>query len=244
MNETKELENIGLTKGEAKVYLALIELGSTTVGPLVKKANVAYSNIYEILNRLVDKGLVSYIVKSKTKYFQAASPKSFSDYFNKKEQELKFQKEEFSKMLPRLINLQTSSNKESVEVFVGLKGLKTAYEKLFSGLKRNEENLFFYIHDKKYGDVADNFYFNIHDLIKSYKNRGISNEEGRKSEFNKKVKYIRYVNFPIPGNIEVGGDNLLIISWEKPVSAILIHSPSIAENFRKYFFEVWEKSKK
>src|SRR3989344_2186615 len=199
MNETKELENIGLTKGEAKVYLALIELGSTTVGPLVKKANVAYSNIYEILNRLVDKGLVSYIVKSKTKYFQAASPKSFSDYFNKKEQELKFQ---------------------------------------------NEEILFFYIHDKKYGDVADNFYFNIHDLIKSYKNRGISNEEGRKSEFNKKVKYIRYVNFPIPGNIEVGGDNLLIISWEKPVSAILIHSPSIAENFRKYFFEVWEKSKK
>ncbi len=244
MNETKELENIGLTKGEAKVYLALIELGSTTVGPLVKKSYVAYSNIYEILNRLIEKGLVSYIVKSRTKYFQAASPQCFSDYFKKKEQDLKLQKEDFSKILPRLLNIQTSTSNESVEVFIGLKGLKTAYEKLFSGLEKNEENLFFYIHDKKYGDQADTFYFNIHDLIKSYKNRGVSNEEGRKSEFNKKVKYIRYVNFPIPGNMEVGGENMLIISWEKPVSAILIHSPSIAENFRKYFYEVWEKSKR
>lgn len=244
MNKTQELESLGLTKGEAKVYLALVELGASSVGPIVKKSNVAYSNIYDILNRLIEKGLVSYIIKSKTKYFQAANPRSFSDFFNKKEQELKLQKEQFNKILPQLEGLQNTSSKENVELFMGLKGLKTAYEKLFSGLGKNEKNLFFYIHDKKYGDIADNFYLGIHDLIKKYPNMGVSNEDGRKSKFNKKVKYIRYVNFPIPGNMEVGRDNLLIISWEKPISAILIYSPSIAENFRKYFFEVWEKSKK
>ena len=48
------LLKIGLTEGEAKVYLALSELGSSTVGPIVKKSRVAYSNIYDILQQFVD----------------------------------------------------------------------------------------------------------------------------------------------------------------------------------------------
>jgi sugar-specific transcriptional regulator TrmB len=69
--ESIELTKLGLTEGEAKVYLALLKLGSSTVGPIVKKSKVAYSNIYEVLERLISKGLVSFIKKEKTKYFQA-----------------------------------------------------------------------------------------------------------------------------------------------------------------------------
>jgi len=245
MKGIKELEEIGLTPGEAKVYLALIEIGVSTVGSIVKKSGIAYSNIYDVLNRLIEKGLVSYVLKSKTKYFQASNPKNFLDYFNKKEQELKSQQEQFNSIIPLLEGLQQSSPKEEVELFVGTKGLRTAYEKLFSHLKKDEENLFFYIHDEKYGDQADSFYFSIQDIIKKYKTRGVCNEKGRKSEFNKKAKYakIRYANFPIPGNMEVGGERLLIISWEKLIIGILIHSPNIAENFRTYFLEAWNKSK-
>ena len=43
--EYYELLKVGLTDGEAKAYLALSELGSTTVGPIVKKSGVSYSNI-------------------------------------------------------------------------------------------------------------------------------------------------------------------------------------------------------
>ena len=75
-----ELQKIGLTDGEAKVYLALTEIGSSTVGPIVKKANVAYSNVYDILNRLIEKGIVSFILRNKTKYFQAASPRNLMDW--------------------------------------------------------------------------------------------------------------------------------------------------------------------
>jgi len=75
-----DLLKLGLTEGEAKVYIALSGLGSSTVGAIVKKSGVAYSNIYDILNRLIEKGIVSYIIKSKTKYFQAASPSNLIDY--------------------------------------------------------------------------------------------------------------------------------------------------------------------
>ena len=61
------LIRIGLTDGEAKTYLALLKTGSSSVGPIVKEAKVAYSNIYDILDRLLEKGLISFILKEKTK---------------------------------------------------------------------------------------------------------------------------------------------------------------------------------
>ena len=57
-----------LTEGEAKVYEALLFLGSSTVGPIVTRSKVSYSNIYEVCDRLTAKGLVSHIVKEKTKH--------------------------------------------------------------------------------------------------------------------------------------------------------------------------------
>ena len=61
----QNLVNLGLTEGEAKVYTALLGTGSSTVGPIVKASGVASSNIYDILERLIEKGLVSFIIKSK-----------------------------------------------------------------------------------------------------------------------------------------------------------------------------------
>ena len=77
---TKILEDLGLTKGEVKVYLALIGLGETTSGPIVEQSGVSVSKVYQILNRLAKKGLSSHILKGKTKYFKAADPNRLLDY--------------------------------------------------------------------------------------------------------------------------------------------------------------------
>ena len=63
MNESL-LEKIGLTKSEIKVYLALLELGCSATGKIVEKSKASSSKIYEILDRLMQKGLVSFIIKS------------------------------------------------------------------------------------------------------------------------------------------------------------------------------------
>ena len=70
----EELNKIGLTSGEARVFVALSRLGETTVEPIIKESKAAQSKIYEILQRLIDKGLASYIIKEKTKHYQPAPP--------------------------------------------------------------------------------------------------------------------------------------------------------------------------
>lgn len=239
--EMFDLLKIGLTEGEAKVYLALSELGSSTVGPIVKKAKVAYSNVYDILNRLIEKGVVSYIVKDKTKYFQAASPSNLVVYLERKEEQIRLEKEALKKALPDLEKLQEEKAKQEAEVFIGKKGLRTAYEKLCRNISKRDEVLFFNIYDEKYAEESDLFYNSTTELVKGIKNRGICNNEYGKSWFLKKAKHlnIRLTDLPLPGNIDIIEDKVLFVSWGETVFSVLINSKSIADNLRDYFNRMW-----
>ena len=52
------------------------------------------------------------------------------------------------------------------------------------------------------------------------------------TDFQARRLNIKFVDFPIPGNIDIGKDKIMIVSWANPIVAILIHSKSTAESFR------------
>src|SRR3989338_6757378 len=79
------LQRVGLTPGEAKIYLALLELGQSTTGPIVNKSKVSTSKTYKILERLENKGLVSHIIKRNIIHWSAANPKRIYDFFDRLE---------------------------------------------------------------------------------------------------------------------------------------------------------------
>ncbi|MFH1211984.1 MAG: helix-turn-helix domain-containing protein, partial [Candidatus Woesearchaeota archaeon] len=68
--ENAVLREIGLSKNECRVYLSLIKLGSGTVQEISKKSNVHRANVYDVLNKLMEKGLVSYIIKKGKRLYQ------------------------------------------------------------------------------------------------------------------------------------------------------------------------------
>jgi len=246
---TRDLMDLGLTHGEAKVYLALSELGSATVGPIVKKASVAYSNVYEILDRLIKKGLATFIIKNKTKYFQTATPENLLDYLEVKEKEINRQKRIFTELLPKL-KVTRQIPEEEAEIFVGAKGLRAAYIKTFTETPGGGEYLFFYIHRKEYAKETDKFYIGNMNLFRRLFRmpgvtvRGITNEEYRNSKAVHPISKMRYVNFPIPSTFEIFQDKLMIISWDiKPV-AFLIKSKQTADIMKEYFESVWKIAKK
>ncbi|MFH1365212.1 MAG: helix-turn-helix domain-containing protein [archaeon] len=244
--EAKELTNLGLTNGESKAYLAMLKIGSSTVGPIVKESKIAYSNIYEVLERLIKKGLASFIIKQKTKYFQATPPNRLEEYLKNKEKEIKKQKDKLKQIIPSLIALTSSKeNKTDAEIFIGTKGLKTAYEKIILNATKEDEGLFFYIHEEEYAEKSDRFYNEISELSKTIKTKGLANKEYKKSWFMKKAKFLKmkYVDFPLPGNIDIVRNSVMITSWHPEIVGILIHSESIARHFRDYFNKVWEIAK-
>ncbi len=248
MDTLAELLKIGLTEGEAKVYTALLELGPSTVGPITKRAGVSSSNIYEILQRLVEKGIVTNIIKNGIKNYQSVSPVNLFKYLEKKQQDLDTQKEQLKKALPRIEALEKTFPKQEAMLFIGRKGLRAAYKELFKDAKKNDENLWIYVHDENYAKNSDKFYLHDwFDLSKGIKSRGIADESYRSSPFAKKFSQkhqLRFVNFPIFSHGEVFQDKFLLISWEDPIISVLVKAKHVSDNFKKYFHSVWKAGKK
>lgn len=137
---TELLRSIGLTDSEIKVYLALLELGSTTKGPIVDKSKVASSKIYELLEKLQQKGLVSSIIEAGMKYFEAAPPSRLLDYMKEKEDSLIKKRQELQQLIPELeLQQKYAKHKSEATIYRGLKGVKTAYEDILSTLQAGDE---------------------------------------------------------------------------------------------------------
>ncbi len=136
--DMQSLKEAGLTEGEIKVYLALLELGSSTTGPIVERSKIARSIIYQILDRLMAKGLVSSITREKTRHFQAAEPTKILEYIDEREHQLLENRKHVESLLPSLLLKQKLVEKSAANFYIGLKGLRTANEHLYGKLKKGE----------------------------------------------------------------------------------------------------------
>jgi len=74
MEKEELLQNIGLTDKEAKTYLAILELGSSTIKPIAVRAGIKRTSIYNFIDHLVELGLISHAEVSGRTHYNAISP--------------------------------------------------------------------------------------------------------------------------------------------------------------------------
>jgi len=241
------LEEIGLTKSEIKVYYALLELGSTTTGKIVDKAEVASSKIYEILDKLIDKGLASYIIKSGTKYFEAAAPKRIIDYVEQKQEKISRQKNELKRLLPGLeLKQKLSKYKSEAKIYKGDKGIETAFYEALDLLTEKDEMLVIGIPSRS--KQLNRFFvrFGNERAKRNIWMRAIFNEQARGEEQTKdknidlmKIKYIPQIT---PAAINIFKNRVLIFPETKDEPLLIaIDNEEIAESFRVQFETSWNQ---
>ncbi|MBU0472205.1 MAG: hypothetical protein KKF89_01035 [Nanoarchaeota archaeon] len=249
---TKLLENIGFTKGEIKVYFALLELGNTTTGPIITKSTVARSKVYEILERLKLKGLVTDIIQGKLKYFQASHPNKILDYIKRKEQQLKNEEDDFKKILPELIEKQKySETKQESKVYVGTEGIRTFFDELVNQLERDDEYLAMTIPWKGLIGKSPTMIFQNFHLKRAEKkikakiltsDKTLANEE--KVNFSKTGYYeFKTTNIQLPTGIGICKDYVITFNWGETPRAFVIECKENAEHYKKFFYDIWKKSK-
>jgi sugar-specific transcriptional regulator TrmB len=242
-----KLRKLGLTDYESKVYLALLELGEGSSGDIIKKAEIHTGKIYEILDSLKNKGLVSEIVKNNIRQYSATEPKRLFDYLNTKKEELKKTEEDISSIMPSLLEKVKSASKKpiKVEVYTGFEGFKTAISKEISKYSKNTEVLVFGIQPKlKYDKkISDFFSYKVYPerkrnkvLTRKIKDISTINQKSN-SSYPKKVRYLEYKSLTI---VEVYKDLVLIeLYMENPI-ILVIESEEVANSFRNQFEILWK----
>jgi sugar-specific transcriptional regulator TrmB len=249
--DIKLLEQLGLTQGEVKTYLALLKTGISSTGKIAKESGVSRSKLYHILDKLEKKGMVSHVEIKGVINFQASDPKKIKDYIKEKEESLNKLKIDFDNFLPKLESLQKQEKVEKVRFYQGFKGLQAANENIYSKLKRGDE--FYYVGIPKTQPESHHLYWN-RDLKRASK-LGIKS----KCLFNKDTpinliknrnsfKYMDARYMPMdtktPSYFLVYSDTVMIaIPSINPV-VIEIVSQEIADSFLIYAKEFWKRSKK
>ena len=83
------LKDVGLVDDEIKIYLALLKSGSSLASRLSEETKINRSHVYQLLERLIVKGFVSYVIRENRKYFSSVSPLKIVEIIQEREQRLK-----------------------------------------------------------------------------------------------------------------------------------------------------------
>ena len=118
MDLEKVLENLGLNKKEAAIYLATLELGEASALNITKKAGIQRTYFYDLSGRLIALGLLRQIKKGKKRFFTALEPDKLLDLEEKKLKNLQ-------EALPQLKSLfNTKGQKSKIFYYEGLEGIR------------------------------------------------------------------------------------------------------------------------
>ncbi|MFN7991628.1 MAG: helix-turn-helix domain-containing protein [Candidatus Micrarchaeia archaeon] len=245
------LEMIGLTEGEAKTYKALLRLGSSSTGAISSEAGVSTSKLYIILDKLERKGLASHIDRGGVRHFQAVEPAKIRDYLNEKRREVEVLESELEAQLPNLMALYAhASTQESITVFKGMKGLKTAHEHTYLKLGRGDEycvlgipqitewdRLGYWEKDHQRRDAAGI-------RCRLLFNQGVEGKilMERNSYRFSEARYMP-TDIKTPAYFTIYKDTTLVIIPSADPISIEIVSKEVADAFRGYFNEFWKLSK-
>ena len=242
---TKILENMGLTKNEIKVYLALLELGTTTTGPLAKKSELHTSRVYESLNKLIEKGLASFVIKANRKHYSAANPDVILDILEK-------EKRDIISILPELKAMHKQRpGEEKVTMFEGYKGVKSVYDNIVRTLNKGDEILVFGARGADESFMSNTFFieYTKRRVEKGIKMKMIFNDDARQTgKYYSKLKNteVRYMpkNMKTPAAVDIYSNNVgTLILKPKPI-VFLTTSKEVSDSYRAFFKLFWRICRK
>ncbi len=235
--DTSVLEDLGLSKGEIKAYLTLLELGPTKVGKVIEKSKLASSAVHNSLNALVEKGLVSYIKKGKIKFYQAVPAQQLMSFIEDK-------KKRVLQILPELeLKQKLAEEKQEAEIFEGIKGIMAMLNRLIEDGEKGEEYRFFATFLEERNEEIQDFFrkFDVKREDKGLIVKGLAPKKIKHLFEGRKVLRVKFTNFPIPSDISIFKEKVAFIAWgDKPIG-YLLHSPQIFRMFSGFFDSIWKK---
>lgn len=237
-------EEMGLSPNEAKIYETLLSTGKTSVSQISVNANIHRRNIYDAINRLVQKGLVSPIFQKGENQYQAVHPDKLIEIVKEKENKL-------SAILPELRKKYgEDSTEEAAYIYKGKEGFKNYVrdvlrleEDLYSlGAKGLLHNLSKEL-SKDLWQAVKQKKFKTHTLYdpktKALLPEVIKNEGG--------LKKILPPEYATDGVLDIFGDHVVTFAnveigqvFDDTTIFVMINK-QLAESYRTWFKFIWDK---
>lgn len=233
------VKNIGLNEKEARVYLACLELGSSAVAQIARRARVNRVTAYDVLEKLMKKGMVNTFLKAGTRFYDATDPQMIAAEFKRRQHD-------FLKAVPDLRRLRGDAIHPRIRYFEGLDGIKAIYEDTLS----SKTEILNYSNSKAIRDhwpQYDEEYVLERVKHKIYlKGIAPADEQGawvheHDKKYLREIRLVPTTKFTFTNEINIYDDKVAIVSYrDKPLIGMIIESNEIANTQRDIFKMAWE----
>ncbi len=229
-----DLKEAGLTENENKVYLALIDLGPSLAGKISRKTGLHRRTIYDVTETLIQKGVISYILKNNRRVFTANDPRHLIDIIDAKKVML-------SPLIEKLSQkFKTTKKNEQTNFYNGKNGLKIVFENQLN----YPEILILGANREAYNSIPYYFkWFNERRKQKKIKLRVITPDRSIQPKILAETRYLPE-KYSSPMVLNIYGNSVAMILWGKNPFAIVIEQNEFAQSYKKYFELMWKIAKK
>lgn len=246
------LEQLGLAPSEIQVYVALLELDSAVVTDIARKSGINRTSCYDVLDNLVEKGLVSKFKKKKKIHFTAGDPRHLISYLDREKEEahkaIENKKKLVHEVLPELMSkINPRSTKPKVSFYEGEKGMREAYEDTltskseilaFANVATMHEGLpkFFPEYYKRRSEAQIDIKAIMPDNAASRDRASKDAQERRQSII------LPDKSHTFTPEVNIYNDKMLVASWKEKM-AVIIESKELADLMRLNYTLLWKALK-
>ncbi len=241
-------KKLGFSDGEGRVYEAILHTENATLQSIQEATGIERRNVYDIINKLISKGLVAYLTENWHKIYRVTDPKNIMAYFEEEQNEVEGKKAILEKELPALANAYRAAKPEfDVRIYRGKEGIKSLFNEML--------------------DYSDIYFIGGNWGMVKYLGREWTNRWMERRIKNRAwmhdiltvepkliVKYphpkqyydVRTLppEFGSPNVISIFGHRTANLFWGEPLLAIEIENPAVSKNYIKYFNYLWRSLKK
>lgn len=235
------LEELGLTGNEAKIFLALSKSEGLAVSEIATCTGFSRPYVYDALDRMQEKQMVSFLKEEGRKVYTAAPPSFLREIV----------REKLSRIDQLVGELETvrPTRELDVELHRGTGVFKVLLKDILSTVKEQQEILIFGIDDEALISEDENTLIQLQQYFarierKKITERVIVRKGSRNLPEATPSKY-RFLPPETIGNtaFEVYADRVAIFFWGEPNHLVLIKNKEAADSYRRQFQVLWDAAR-
>jgi sugar-specific transcriptional regulator TrmB len=243
--DSQDLEKLGLNRNEARVYLSLLTLGRASAADVVKHVGTHRNIVYDNLEKLIEKGLVSFLSEGTKRIFIAEDPQAILDFLQAKKESIGREELVAKSLLPDINKLlSVTRSKQDAYLFRGVKGMK----KVLGMALESKEYFCIGVTNASVELLGDSFWKNFNAKVDERKitERLLLNADFENPGIIKQTKLRKQRVLPAQMSqvteMMVFGEKVAIFVYSGVPIVVLIEDKHIAADFRKQFDVLWKVS--
>lgn len=233
------MENFNLDEKEAKVYLASLERGLSPASKVAEQAGLNRVTTYEVLKRLIRRGIISTVTYGQIQRFRAIEPEKFLDKEKMKIERAKKSLVDFSCLLSGV------NSKPKVTFFEHVEGMRSVYSDTLTVKDKviyniaHAENLMGaigsqflqgYIHKRVQKNILVKVLLPDTPAMRQYE------KEVKTSQ--REVKFFDANKFTVPNEILIYDHKLSLLSFQSKIG-VIIEDKDITQSVKALWQMVW-----